>query len=99
MSAQDRQQSDRGEGEAPGLHVYAAEDGTIKFEGGNDPDVIVTTTPEKLKAFILGVKAGEFDHFVEDAAEGGSEGGAEDESEGEAGEEGGTGGGPAAAGA
>ncbi|MFI6848869.1 DUF397 domain-containing protein [Kitasatospora sp. NBC_00085] len=30
----------------------------------DDPDVIVTTTAAKLRAFILGVKAGEFDHLV-----------------------------------
>ena len=38
----------------------------IHIRESDDPDVIVTTTPEKLKAFVLGVKAGEFDHFVED---------------------------------
>ncbi|MBP0451376.1 DUF397 domain-containing protein [Kitasatospora sp. RG8] len=30
----------------------------------DDPDVIVTTTTAKLRAFILGAKAGEFDHLV-----------------------------------
>ncbi|WP_371479452.1 DUF397 domain-containing protein [Kitasatospora sp. NBC_00315] len=28
------------------------------------PDAIVTTSREKLRAFILGVKAGEFDHLI-----------------------------------
>ncbi|MFB7612703.1 DUF397 domain-containing protein [Kitasatospora sp. NPDC056181] len=28
------------------------------------PDVIVTTTAARLRAFILGAKAGEFDHLV-----------------------------------
>ncbi|MFF1794771.1 DUF397 domain-containing protein, partial [Kitasatospora sp. NPDC058263] len=30
----------------------------------DDPDVVVTTDVAKLRAFILGVKAGEFDHLV-----------------------------------
>jgi hypothetical protein len=47
------------------LYVAIADDGTIKIRESDDPDVIVTTTPAKLKAFILGVKNGEFDHFVE----------------------------------
>ncbi|MEW2550075.1 DUF397 domain-containing protein [Streptomyces sp. NPDC047002] len=43
-------------------------DGTIKLRESDDPDVVVTTSPEKLRAFILGVKAGEFDHFVGEQA-------------------------------
>lgn len=49
------------------IDVAAADDGTIKLRESDAPDVIVTTTPEKLRAFILGVKAGEFDHFAADA--------------------------------
>lgn len=53
-------------GEANGcVYLAAADDGTIKLRESDDPGVIVTTTPEKLRAFILGVKAGEFDHFAE----------------------------------
>ncbi|MEU9745593.1 DUF397 domain-containing protein [Streptomyces niveus] len=47
------------------VYLAAADDGSIKIQESDDPDVIVTTTPEKLRAFILGVKAGEFDHFVD----------------------------------
>lgn len=47
------------------VYVSAADDGTVKLRESDDPDVIVTTTPEKLRAFILGVKAGEFDHFAD----------------------------------
>ncbi|MYZ35873.1 MULTISPECIES: DUF397 domain-containing protein [unclassified Streptomyces] len=47
----------------------AADDGTIKLRESDSPDTIVTTTPEKLRAFILGIKAGEFDHFVNDATD------------------------------
>ncbi|MFD3481877.1 DUF397 domain-containing protein [Streptomyces sp. NPDC058665] len=53
-------------GEANGcVYLATADDGTIKLRESDDPDVIVTTTPEKLRAFILGVKAGEFDHFAD----------------------------------
>ncbi|MFD8970170.1 DUF397 domain-containing protein [Streptomyces sp. NPDC059568] len=51
------------------IDVAAADDGTIKLRESDSPDTIVTTTPEKLRAFILGVKAGEFDHFVNDATD------------------------------
>ncbi|MFJ2776463.1 DUF397 domain-containing protein [Kitasatospora sp. NPDC087315] len=30
----------------------------------DDPDVVITTSTAKLRAFILGAKAGEFDHFL-----------------------------------
>ncbi|MFD9815451.1 DUF397 domain-containing protein [Streptomyces sp. NPDC059080] len=36
----------------------------ILMRESDDPDVIVTTTREKLRAFVLGVKAGEFDHLI-----------------------------------
>lgn len=42
------------DGEAP---VYLRESG--------DPDTVVTTNRRKWDAFVLGVRAGEFDHFVE----------------------------------
>ncbi|MDH6628387.1 hypothetical protein M2271_006220 [Streptomyces sp. LBL] len=31
----------------------------------SDPDTVVTTNRRKWDAFVLGVQAGEFDHFVE----------------------------------
>ncbi|MEW1721099.1 DUF397 domain-containing protein [Streptomyces sp. NPDC093109] len=48
------------------INIAAADDGTVKIVESDSPDVIVTTTPEKLRAFILGIKAGEFDHFAEE---------------------------------
>ncbi|MFI5757495.1 DUF397 domain-containing protein [Streptomyces sp. NPDC051569] len=48
------------------IQIAAADDGSIKIQEADDVDTIVTTTPEKLRAFILGVKAGEFDHFTVD---------------------------------
>ncbi|MGH4033933.1 DUF397 domain-containing protein [Actinomycetota bacterium Odt1-20B] len=48
-----------GDGEGDDAPVYLRETG--------DPTTIVTTTRKKWDAFVLGVQAGEFDHFVEDA--------------------------------
>ncbi|GAA3176957.1 MULTISPECIES: DUF397 domain-containing protein [Streptomyces] len=42
----------------------ASRDGLILIRESDDPDAVVTTTPEKLEAFILGVRAGEFDHLI-----------------------------------
>lgn len=39
-------------------------DGLIKMRESDDPDVVVTTSVAKLRAFVLGVKAGEFDHLI-----------------------------------
>ncbi|QKW07041.1 DUF397 domain-containing protein [Streptomyces sp. NA04227] len=47
------------------LYLAPAEDGTIKLRESDDPATVVTTTPQNLKAFILGVKAGEFDHLAQ----------------------------------
>ncbi|WP_236240712.1 DUF397 domain-containing protein [Streptomyces sp. CC228A] len=38
--------------------------GEILLRESDSPNVIVRTTPEKLAAFILGVKNGEFDDLV-----------------------------------
>lgn len=35
----------------------------------SDPGTVVTTTRKKWDAFVLGVQAGEFDHFVEEVEE------------------------------
>ncbi|MFG2173751.1 DUF397 domain-containing protein [Streptomyces niveus] len=37
---------------------------SILLRESDSPHEIVATSPEKLRAFILGVKAGEFDHLV-----------------------------------
>ncbi|MCX4865239.1 DUF397 domain-containing protein [Streptomyces sp. NBC_00825] len=39
-------------------------DGSIKIRESDDPDIVVTTSVAKLRAFVLGVKAGEFDHLI-----------------------------------
>ncbi|MER5970213.1 DUF397 domain-containing protein [Streptomyces sp. NPDC002055] len=46
------------------LGLALGPDGTVLLRESAEPDVIVTTTPDKLRAFILGIKAGEFDHLI-----------------------------------
>ncbi|MFI0983453.1 DUF397 domain-containing protein [Streptomyces sp. NPDC021093] len=46
-----------GPGEGPEDPVYLRET--------SDPDTVVTTNRRKWDAFVLGVQAGEFDHFIE----------------------------------
>ncbi|MFC8824803.1 DUF397 domain-containing protein [Streptomyces sp. NPDC057137] len=38
--------------------------GQILLRESDAPDTIVTTDRDKLRAFLLGVKAGEFDHLI-----------------------------------
>lgn len=47
------------------IEVGADATGTVLLRESDAPDLVVSTTPEKLLAFIKGVKAGEFDHFVD----------------------------------
>ncbi|WP_406199273.1 DUF397 domain-containing protein [Kitasatospora sp. NBC_01560] len=46
------------------LELASGADGLRHLRESDDPDVVVTTDAAKLRAFILGVKAGEFDHLV-----------------------------------
>ncbi|MGW3043833.1 DUF397 domain-containing protein [Kitasatospora sp. NPDC001159] len=46
------------------IYVAAAPDSAIKIRESDAPDVIIATTPDKLRAFLRGVKAGEFDHLT-----------------------------------
>lgn len=39
-------------------------DGQILLRESDAPEAIVTTDRAKLRAFLLGVKAGEFDHLI-----------------------------------
>ncbi|MER7751493.1 DUF397 domain-containing protein [Kitasatospora sp. NPDC097643] len=41
--------------------------GMVEIRESDSDEVIVRTTPKKWEAFLLGVQAGEFDHFVADA--------------------------------
>jgi Domain of unknown function (DUF397) len=53
-------------------HIDVAIDeeaGIVRLRESGNPDLVVTTTLAKWHAFVLGMKAGEFDHFVEDVAD------------------------------
>ncbi|MEV0533379.1 DUF397 domain-containing protein [Kitasatospora sp. NPDC050463] len=45
------------------LEVRTVDD-MVEIRDPGTGDIIVRTTPRKWEAFLLGVKAGEFDHFV-----------------------------------
>ncbi|MGV9271526.1 DUF397 domain-containing protein [Kitasatospora sp. NPDC003701] len=46
------------------LELAAGVDGRRHLRESSDPEVVVTMDAAKLRAFILGVKAGEFDHLI-----------------------------------
>ncbi|PJE96722.1 DUF397 domain-containing protein [Streptomyces carminius] len=47
------------------IYIAAGDRRTVRMRESDDPSTVLTTTPEKLAAFIRGVKAGEFDHLTE----------------------------------
>lgn len=54
------------EGPGPWIEIaYGPDDDSVYLRETSDPENIVTTTQKKWDAFVLGVRAGEFDHFVE----------------------------------
>ncbi|MEU9315260.1 DUF397 domain-containing protein [Streptomyces sp. NPDC048295] len=53
-----------GAGDNQSCIELAPVDGSIKMRESDDPDIVVTTSVAKLRAFVLGVKAGEFDHLM-----------------------------------
>lgn len=53
------------EGPGPWIEIAFGEDDAVHLRETSDPENVVTTTRKKWDAFVLGVQAGEFDHFVE----------------------------------
>ncbi|MEU5685637.1 DUF397 domain-containing protein [Streptomyces venezuelae] len=56
------------QGPGPWIEIAFGEgdnDDAVYLRETSDPDNVVTTTRKKWDAFVLGVQAGEFDHFVE----------------------------------
>ncbi|MFI1970168.1 DUF397 domain-containing protein [Streptomyces cinnamoneus] len=53
------------EGDTEYFEVAFGDDGNVHIRLNTDPENVVVTTDAKWEAFVLGVKAGEFDHFVE----------------------------------
>ncbi|MBO0652734.1 DUF397 domain-containing protein [Streptomyces triculaminicus] len=47
------------------LEVAFGNDGNVYIRENINPEKVVVTTDAKWDAFVLGVQAGEFDHFVE----------------------------------
>ncbi|MFJ8004575.1 DUF397 domain-containing protein [Streptomyces fagopyri] len=54
-------------GPGPWIEIAFGEDDLVHIRETSDPTNVVTTTRRKWDAFVLGVRAGEFDHFVEGA--------------------------------
>ncbi|MFJ6774665.1 DUF397 domain-containing protein [Kitasatospora sp. NPDC091257] len=46
------------------IYLAAALDSTIKIRESDEPGVVITMSPESLRALLRGVKAGEFDHLA-----------------------------------
>ncbi|MGW6139812.1 DUF397 domain-containing protein [Streptomyces sp. NPDC055140] len=55
------------DGPGPWIEIAFGPDGLVHLRETSAPETVVTTTQRKWDAFVLGVQAGEFDHFVEDA--------------------------------
>ncbi|MER7200548.1 DUF397 domain-containing protein [Streptomyces sp. CB01635] len=55
------------DGPGPWIEIAFGPDDLVHLRETSAPETVVTTTQRKWDAFVLGVQAGEFDHFVEDA--------------------------------
>ncbi|MEV7190634.1 DUF397 domain-containing protein [Streptomyces sp. NPDC093510] len=58
------------QGPGPWIEIAFGKDDAVYLRETSDPDNVVTTTQKKWDAFVLGVQAGEFDHFVEGVEDG-----------------------------
>ncbi|MFJ4440215.1 DUF397 domain-containing protein [Streptomyces sp. NPDC088923] len=47
------------------IELRSTAPGTIDLRESTAPDMVVSTTSDNLRAFLLGVKAGEFDHLLD----------------------------------
>ncbi|MFI0237232.1 DUF397 domain-containing protein [Streptomyces sp. NPDC016845] len=54
------------EGPGPWIEIAFGAEDLVYLRETSDPETVVTTTRKKWDAFVLGVQAGEFDHFVAD---------------------------------
>ncbi|MFJ2862991.1 DUF397 domain-containing protein [Kitasatospora sp. NPDC087314] len=55
-------------GEADECLEIRTVDGIVEIRETATAEVVVRTTPQKWEAFLQGVQAGEFDHFIADEA-------------------------------
>ncbi|MET7927232.1 DUF397 domain-containing protein [Streptomyces sp. NPDC005349] len=51
----------------PWIEIAFGPDDQVYLRETSAPETVVTTTRQKWDAFVLGVQAGEFDHFAEGA--------------------------------
>ncbi|MFJ8827963.1 DUF397 domain-containing protein [Streptomyces sp. NPDC102467] len=58
---------DDAEGPGPWIEIAYGGCDLVYLRETSAPDTVVTTTRTKWDAFVLGVQAGEFDHFVDGA--------------------------------
>ncbi|MFF2077498.1 DUF397 domain-containing protein [Kitasatospora sp. NPDC058162] len=64
MAVQSWQKSSFSGDTANCIYLAAAPDSSVKLRESDDPDIVITTSPDGLRAFLCGVKAGEFDHLT-----------------------------------
>ncbi|MBD0689740.1 DUF397 domain-containing protein [Streptomyces sp. CBMA123] len=46
------------------VYLAAAADGGVRIRESDEPEVVITTSGDGLRAFLRGVKAGAFDHLT-----------------------------------
>ncbi|MFE5585673.1 DUF397 domain-containing protein [Kitasatospora sp. NPDC056531] len=64
MAVQDWQKSSYSGDAANCIYVSTTVDCDIKIRESDDPDTVITTTPDTLRALLRGIKEGEFDHLT-----------------------------------
>ncbi|MEU6970423.1 DUF397 domain-containing protein [Kitasatospora aureofaciens] len=64
MAALKWQKSSYSSESANSVHLAIAPDRGVKLRESDEPDVVISTSPDVLRALLLGVKAGEFDHLT-----------------------------------
>ncbi|MFH9349946.1 DUF397 domain-containing protein [Kitasatospora sp. NPDC017646] len=64
MADQSRQKSSFSGDTANCVHLAIAPDRGVKLRESDEPEVVISTSPDVLRALLLGVKAGEFDHLT-----------------------------------
>ncbi|MEV7426234.1 DUF397 domain-containing protein [Streptomyces sp. NPDC091212] len=53
-----------GADDSPNCVELATADGKIMMRESEDPETVIATSRERLRSFLLGVKAGDFDHLI-----------------------------------
>ncbi|MEU4581273.1 DUF397 domain-containing protein [Kitasatospora aureofaciens] len=64
MSALDWQKSSYSSESVNCVYLAMAPDLSVKLRESDEPEVVISSSPDVLRALLLGVKAGEFDHLA-----------------------------------